>query len=41
MEFVFIASMAKNKSEDKFICHLSSFSIHPLFSRKAVKEAPA
>ena len=41
MEFLFIASMKKKKSEDKSICHPSSFSILPLSSRKAVKEAPA
>ena len=41
MEFLFIASMEKNKSEDKSIRHPSSFSILPLSSRKAVKEAPA
>ena len=31
----------KKKSEDKFICHSSSFSILPLSPRKAVKEATA
>ena len=41
MEVLFIASMENKKSEDKFIHHTSSFSILPLFSRKAVKEAPA
>ena len=33
--------MEKKKCEDKSICQPSSFSIHPLSSRKAVKEAPA
>ena len=41
MEFLFIASMEKKKSEDKSIRHPSSFSILPLSCRKAVKEAPA
>ena len=41
MEFLFIASIEKKKSEEKSICHPSSFSIHPLSLRKAVKEAPA
>ena len=40
MEFLFIAAMEKKKSEDKSICPPSSFSILPLSSRKAVKEAP-
>ena len=31
----------RKKSEDKSSCHPSSFSILPLSSRKAVKEAPA
>ena len=39
MEFLFIASMKKTKSDDNFIRHHSSFSILPLSSRKAVKEA--
>ena len=41
MEFVFIASMEEKKSEDKSVCHPSSFSVLPLSSRKAVKEVPA
>jgi hypothetical protein len=41
MEFLFIVSMEKKKSEDKSNCHPSSFSRLPLSSRKAVKEAPA
>ena len=41
MEFLFIASMEKKKSEDKSLCHPYSFSILLLSSRKAVKEAPA
>jgi hypothetical protein len=41
VEFPFIASMEKKKSEDKSICHPSSFLIYPLSSRKAVKEAKA
>ena len=41
MEFFFIASIEKKKSEDKSIRHPSSFSILPLSLRKAVKEAPA
>ena len=41
MEFLFIASIEKKKSEDKSIRHPSSFSILPLSLRKAVKEAPA
>ena len=41
MEFFFIASMEEKKSEDKSVCHPSRFSILPLSSRKAVKEAPA
>ena len=39
MEFLFIASMEKKKSEDKSVRHPSSFSILPLSSRKAVIEA--
>ena len=41
IEFLFLASMEKKKSEDKSNRHYSSFSILPLSSRKAVKEAPA
>ena len=41
MEFLFIASTEKKKSEDKSIRHPSSFSILSFSSRKAVKEAPA
>ena len=41
MEFHFIASMEKKKSEDKSIRHLFSFLIIPLSSRKAVIEALA
>ena len=37
MEFLFIASMERKKSEGKSICHPSSFKILPLYSRKAVK----
>ena len=40
MEFLFIASIEKKKNEDKSICHPSSFSIIPLSTRNAVKEAP-
>ena len=40
MEFLFIALMEEKKSEGKFVCYPSSFSILPLSSRKAVKEAP-
>ena len=40
MEFLCIVSMEKKKSEDKSICHPSSFSILSLSSRKADKEAP-
>ena len=39
MEFLFIASKEKKKSEDKSICHPSSFPILPLSSRKAVKRS--
>ena len=38
-DFLFITSMEKKKSEDKFICHSSSFSIFTLSSRKAVKRS--
>ena len=41
MELLFIASMEKEKSEDKSICHSYSFSILLFSSRKTVKEAPA
>ena len=41
MEFFFIASMEKKKSEVKSICHPSSCSIHSLSSRNAVQEATA
>ena len=41
MEFLFITFNGEEKSEDKSICHPSSFSILPLSSRKAVKEEPA
>ena len=41
MEFLFIASIEKEKIEDKSNYHHSSFAILPLSSRKAVKEAPA
>ena len=37
MEFLFIASMEKKKSEGKSIRHPSSFPILPLSCRKAVK----
>ena len=40
MEFLFISSIEKKKSQDRSICHPSSFSIIPLSSRKTVKEAP-
>ena len=40
MEFLFIASMEKNKSEDKSIRLPSSFTIRPLSSKKALKEKP-
>ena len=36
--FFFIASIKKKKSEGKFICHSSSFSIFPLSSRKDRKD---
>ena len=39
MEFLFILSMGKKKSEDNSICHSSSFPILPLSSRKAVKRS--
>ena len=39
MEFLFIVSMDNKKSEDKSICHPSSFPILPLSSRKAVKRS--
>ena len=41
MEFLFIASIEKKKSEDKSLHHPSSFLILPLSLRKAVKEKPA
>ena len=41
MEFHFITSMEKKKSESMSICHPSSFPILPLSLRKAVKEATA
>ena len=41
MKFLFIALMEKKKSEDKSIRHPSRFSILPLSSRRAVKEALA
>ena len=40
MEVLFIASMEEKKSEGKSIRHPYSFSILPLSSRKAEKEAP-
>ena len=39
MEFLFIDSMKKKKSEDKSICHRSSFPKLSLSSRKAVKRS--
>ena len=39
MEFFFIPSMEKKKSEDKTICNPSSFPIHPLSFRKVVKRS--
>jgi hypothetical protein len=39
MDFLFMASMEKKKSEDKSICHPSTFSIIPLSSRNAVKRS--
>ena len=41
MEFLFIASIEKKKSEDKFVCHPSSLSILSLSFKEAVKKAPA
>ena len=39
MDFLFMASMEKKKSEDKSICHPSTFLIIPLSSRNALKRS--
>ena len=39
MNFLFMASMEKKKSEDKSICHPSTFPIIPLSSRNALKRS--
>ena len=39
IKLLFIASMEKKKSEDKYILHPSSFPIHPFSSMKAVQRS--